>query len=657
MNRTGKIFFLFFVTIFFNVYSSAGTDSSVIDSLELLLKNSRIDTDEKIRLLNELSSHVLLKDLDVAKKYAIDAYALLDKCNNPAIRGKTYLNMAFTHMLSDSGLYFSQQAISEFQEGSNESDLANAYNRYAKLLNYHGRYEEALGYLIKALTIFEKENNHLGIADSNCDLAALYKELFNYDMSYKYANIALDEYKKLNNKEGIADANYFIGEYYFHTNDTVNVFRNVQEQIRLHQELGNTAWLAHSLSNMGDAYMDYTEDYDKALDYLYQSKTLAEEGGRKDVLINTYRKISRAWIFKNKTDSATHYMNLAVALTDSSNITTSMYNDLTFIYIHIKAGKYEEAMESFNTYREKTERLQSDELNNKISQMQIEYETEKKENQIALLEKKKKIANLYITGMAILLMISLLVAFIIIRQIRYKKIISEQEVRIREQKIIEMVKDRQLLATNAVLEGEETERKRLARDLHDGLGGLLSGLKFSLLNVKGSYVASDQSAREFDYAIGLLDNSIQELRRVAQNMMPESLLKLGLKDALGDFCNASSRNKDININYQYFGKSDRIPQKFETSLYRIAQELVNNSIKHSGAQEILVQVIYDIQRVHLTVQDDGKGFDEKLVSQGRGIGLASIRSRVSALNGRIEINTEIGKGTEVIVEFFLNEMK
>jgi two-component system, NarL family, sensor kinase len=620
------------------------------DSLLQIMAKPGLEINKRIEVLNALSSSLLLTDLGKSKEYALSAFSLISKCDNCEVRGKIYLNLAYTHMLSDSGLIFSREAIKEFESSANEKDLGIAYNRYAKLLSYHGKYDECLTALLKAKDIFQKLDCKQGIADVNCDLAVLYKELYNFEKSYDYAVSALNEYQKLNDKKGIADAKSFISDYYFHKNDTANIFLTVHEQVLLYKELGNTAWYAYSLSNLGDAYIDYSTDYKKAIDYLNLSKAIAEEANRTDILINTLRKLSRAWLKNDNVDSSKYYLNLATNITESNNLTSQMYNDLMYIYIYMQSGENERAMESFNSYREKLEKLHSDELNEKISQMEVAFETQQKENQIIVLEKKKKISLLYIVGLIILLVIVMITSLIIIRQIRLRRIITEQEVKIREQQLIEMKKERQLLATSAVLEGEESERKRLARDLHDGLGGLLTGLKFSLLNVKGNYISSERSASEFDYALGLLDNSMQELRRVAQNMMPESLLKLGIKEALNDFCITISKNTGLAINYQYYGKTDRLPAKFETSLYRIAQELINNAVKHSEATDIFIQVIQEENRLHLTVQDNGKGFEQSQNSGKNGIGLANIKSRVAAVNGQIDIISAKEKGTEVLIE-------
>ncbi len=161
---------------------------------------------------------------------------------------------------------------------------------------------------------------------------------------------------------------------------------------------------------------------------------------------------------------------------------------------------------------------------------------------------------------------------------------------------------------------------------------------------------SSESVTLYNKALSMLDSSIQELRRVAHNMMPENLMKFGLKDALGDFCH-SLENKQMHINYQHFGTQNRFDHKIEISLYRIAQELINNALKHSQATELIVQLIQENSRVNLTVQDNGKGLDTAVLKTAKGAGMANIRSRVESLKGKFDIASEPDKGTEISVEF------
>src|SRR5690606_4771212 len=166
----------------------------------------------------------------------------------------------------------------------------------------------------------------------------------------------------------------------------------------------------------------------------------------------------------------------------------------------------------------------------------------------------------------------------------------------------------------------------LAKDLHDGLGGMLSAVKMNLPQVKGDAVLEAADVSRFQKALGMLDDSIQELRRVAHHMMPETLLRHGLKVSLSDFCTAIPK-----ADFHYFGNEARLPGKLEIMVYRCIHELVNNTLKHAQATKINVQLVQEDHRISFTVQDDGSGFDTQRVTEG--MGLRNIRQRVAAFRG------------------------
>jgi signal transduction histidine kinase len=321
-------------------------------------------------------------------------------------------------------------------------------------------------------------------------------------------------------------------------------------------------------------------------------------------------------------------------------------------------GEYRKAYDHLLQSTELKDSVFKDKNQRQINYLGALYQSEKKEKEINQLQSEKQISeltikrrNVVIYALFVTIALLLGISFLIYRNIRNKHIIVEQDLEIERQKIKELEKDRQIVATHAVLQGEETERKRLAQDLHDGLGGLLSGVKLKLTNMKGNFVLSQEYVNHFDNALSLLDNSISELRRVAHNMMPESLVKYGLKDALQDFCNQIDSDKKVKIHFQFFGEEKRIESSIETTVYRIAQELINNSLKHAEASELIVQLILKEARVHLTVQDNGKGFDPNTVDTTKSAGLKNIRARVESFGGRIDLISTPGQGTEVTVEF------
>jgi len=285
--------------------------------------------------------------------------------------------------------------------------------------------------------------------------------------------------------------------------------------------------------------------------------------------------------------------------------------------------------------------------------MQVKYETEKKQKEILKLSAEKRERNILIYSLLGLFIVVAGLGFSIYNNVRKNKIIVEQQLLVKEKQLAELEKERQLIATKSVLKGEESERSRMARDLHDGLGGLLSGVKINLSSMKGNSIITSENAQAFDHAIKLLDTSISELRRVAHNLMPETLNHYGLKTALNDFIAEMSKNPATELTFSFFGADIRFESQLELTAYRIAQELVNNAMKHSGAAKITLQLIADIDRICIQVVDNGKGFDTSGKS-GDGKGLVSIRDRVTANNGRFEIESTPGVGTEATVEFLLS---
>jgi len=205
----------------------------------------------------------------------------------------------------------------------------------------------------------------------------------------------------------------------------------------------------------------------------------------------------------------------------------------------------------------------------------------------------------------------------------------------------QLEQEKQLVATQAVLDGETQERSRLARDLHDGLGSMLTGVKLNLMEMKKGIKLEYPDVERFDKALGLLDNSVVEMRRVAHHLMPDSLSRLGLKPAVGDFC----RSFAPTVVFDYFGDEKRLDPMMEVVIYRSIHELVNNALKYSGASQILVQLMQEPHRIAFTVQDNGCGFDAS--EETTGSGLQNIRNRIASFGGNIQIDSRVGEGTEI----------
>jgi two-component system NarL family sensor kinase len=326
-----------------------------------------------------------------------------------------------------------------------------------------------------------------------------------------------------------------------------------------------------------------------------------------------------------------------------------------------KTGDFKEAL----FFRKRADSLKakvaSDKSLSDIHRLDVQYRTSEKDRSIA--EQKVKLAkrqaairkkDMINTGLFIGCLLLAAIVFLAYRNIRHRRRLSVQQWELHEQKINELQKERQLVAAQSLMKGQEEERSRLARDLHDGVGGLLSGVKLSLSTMKGNVFLTEESAKAVTTIIGQLDSSITELRRVSHNMMPEALIRFGLKEALENYCENIDRSGVLKVRLQTYGLEKRMDQDTEIILYRTLQELLNNVVKHAAAREVLIQLIRDQNKFTLTVEDDGKGFDIHSPEFKSGAGLQNIQARAGYLNGVVDIRTAPGEGTSVTIEGLLS---
>ena len=283
--------------------------------------------------------------------------------------------------------------------------------------------------------------------------------------------------------------------------------------------------------------------------------------------------------------------------------------------------------------------------------MDAVFESENQERKITVLEQEKELQQLRLRQKSTFnyILIASATTLLIISLLSYRN--YRQKQKLQQLRINELETEKQLTATEAVLKGEEQERTRLAKDLHDGLGGLLSGVKFSLSNMKDNLIITPDNMAVFERSLDMIDASIRELRRVAHNMMPEMLTKFGLDEALKEYCSILNGTRLLKVKYQSLGMEARLDKSLEIIVYRIIQELLNNILKHASASEAFVQLVRETNRLNVVVEDNGKGFDTAILEKNKGAGWMNIRSRVDYLKGQLDIHSEAGKGTLVNIEF------
>ena len=205
----------------------------------------------------------------------------------------------------------------------------------------------------------------------------------------------------------------------------------------------------------------------------------------------------------------------------------------------------------------------------------------------------------------------------------------------------------QMSQFKAVIEATESERKRIAQDLHDGLGQLLSTAKLNVSSMEDS--VHDDDRQQFENSMSLIDEACQEVRHISHNMMPSTLIRMGLLPALKELVDKACIPGQMQVQLQVNGLTNRLDEASEVAIYRVVQETVNNAIKYSGASIVKVLLEKTDKQLRLEITDNGKGFDTAAIGKSEGIGWRSIYSRVAMLNGNISVESGKGKGTRIVV--------
>lgn len=292
-----------------------------------------------------------------------------------------------------------------------------------------------------------------------------------------------------------------------------------------------------------------------------------------------------------------------------------------------------------------------------LHRLALQFDTREKRRAIEQLEEEKSAvqvrARQQTIGLATLgvaLAAVLLALIAVVRDYRHRlkvgKVIAAQREEINQQKIRELENTLKIETMQSMLAGIESERQRVAQDLHDSVGGLLAAAKIQLesLTAKKPALAKDE---DWGKIRELLDETVAETRHIARNMQPSALLEFGLITALRDLTARVRRRGGPHISFQHIGDFDDLDRTTALNCYRIVQELLQNSLKHACAREILVQITRTDNQIALLVEDDGKGFDPE--NAKKGMGTDNLLRRTQFLKGELSVQSTKGQGTSTLV--------
>ena len=624
------------------------------DSLLRLLPAAKEDSN-KVLLCLQLGETYESNEPEKAKQYYRQAGALSQQIHYAAgyYKHLSYLGNAFmVKGVFDSSLIYLQQALAAAVKMKDSASIGISLFNIG--INYRetSDFEKAIDYCLQGRKIIEKLGQKRLEAQVNDALQLLYYNRSEYDKAIVFGEQALAQSRELKMNDFVAKSLVNLSLSYAEKNQLDKALAALEEVLNSSTAKDDLMVQATVLQNLAGIALK-KHDYALTIKYSEQSLSLSRRIKSLDGEATTLRGLAVTWLQLGKHGKAMDYAAQALAIDRNNNYKREEAAILLVMSsIAYASGDATMGMDYNDQSMKILEAMIKEVLSQQSSELEKKYETEKKEGLIKQLETEKQLqaSRLHqkniinyslLAGAATLLAIGLL----FYRNYRQKQ-------RLQQQRITELETEKQLTATEAVLKGEAQERTRLARDLHDGLGGMLSGIKYSMNTMKGNLIMTPENQQAFERSMDMLDSSIREMRRVAHNMMPEALVKFGINSALNDFCNDINQTGALHVNYQSVGMENaEIDQTTAITVYRIVQELINNTLKHAGATTAIVQLTKSGDQLSLTVEDNGKGFDTLVLQKSEGIGWSNIRNRVDFLKGKLDVQSDQARGTSVHIEF------
>ncbi|MCU0396982.1 MAG: sensor histidine kinase [Cyclobacteriaceae bacterium] len=628
------------------------------DSLWQELKKSKPDTN-KVWIYIQLGQQYETNNPDTALMLYEEALKLSRQLKYTRGEISYYTNATYVYNemgLYDTALNLNLQSVEIARRFGSEERIAACLGNVGVSYNYLNLHEKAIEYYLAAGKILERLNDKVKLCLLYGNLGIVYKETHQLNKAEEYSNKAVTLARELKNIYSITNALINRGTVYTSLQKYTLAISDFEEASKLARKSDNLYALSTALINLGDVNIKMSQ-FDRLKKYFSDALRISEETNNHESIAISLRGLSIYYFNHNNADSAEYFAHESMRVAQQFNLVEHIgeaYKELS------SAAILKRDFRRSNEYLFKSDSISNVLFNQSIArnmqELEMKYESEKKEQRIKDLQQESEIKDLDLRQRrlinVVLGIVLIAVAGILVlarRTHRQKQKLMSKESEVHQARIAKLESEKLLLASEAIIKGQEDERGRLAKDLHDGLGGLLSGIKFSLTNMKSHVILDAESALVFERSLDMLDHSISELRRVAHNMMPEVLVKFGLEEALKSYCESIRQSGLFLIDFQSIGMETRLSSSTEIILYRIIQELLNNIAKHAKATQVLVQLARHDHEVTVTVEDNGVGFDSNTLENVKGAGWANIRSRVEYLKGKVDVKSAPGQGTSIYI--------
>lgn len=644
--RTKALFCIFVIASILPQSSFA----SKIDSLKQLL--TEVTEEKKAEIYNKLyklgNNH---KAKDSTLIFAEKALFISKKYKLEFEEGLAYKNMGQYYIAKsklDSAIENFNNAISIFKKINHYKKLIYSYHDLAHAYSNKNEYSQASENLYLALEISEKNQFTQGTIDILNGIGLINRVLGEYNKALEHLNKALylERGSMKPNKRTISKLLGNIGLTHWNKKEYDKALEYFKEELKYQVELKNERGMMMANTYMGIVYGG-KEEYENSLYYYEKALQHAEIINSDYLICAAQNNIGEGFWFLKKYKKAIQVLKEALSNAKKINHIEWQRNASMHLFeCYEKLGDYKSAFHYFEDYHDLNDSLNIKDSKIKIADLETKYKTEKKEKQIEFLKQENELKELKLNKNRIALIFSISVfALLLLSAIGYFLYLRQKQ---KNQEIVKkQVHEKQLLAT--IINTEDKERKRFASDLHDGLGPLLSSIKLYLSGLKN--IKKSQRDEMIDYSNELIDESIKSVRIISNNILPVELTEKGLIPSIISFRNKIQHSTNIDIKIEDKTNKQKLELSNELILYRVIQELINNSIKHSEADKINIVFNSTEKEFLINYKDNGKGFDiEKQLNEAQGIGLKNIYERIGSLQGNLDFTSAEETGTIVKIK-------
>lgn len=565
------------------------------------------------------------------------------------------------------------QAIEVYKRNDYQKGLAVTANNIGSCYFKLGYYQLSLSQFLNALSIYRSLGLKESEASSLYNIAVMYKALKDSDIAMQYFSESLKIYEETNMENNKASVYLGIGELLLLEGRATEALEFFKKAEIIYSENNKDTDLALVRHGQGRAYAKL-KDYGKAKAFYQESMLSQDKSDRKEDLANVYNSLAVTnYEVKEYNEARKNYQS-SLEIGKELKLPALVKGSLLGLSeVYEALGNSKKAYDFRLQYEVLKDSLDNVDKSRQLAELREIYEAEKKDEQITQLELENQIVNaksmanaaladkqraekvIYILTAVALLVLGIIIYFYFRQRLALTKLIVKEEKEEHIKAVNELMVEQQTKTLEAMVEGQEKERKRIAKELHDHFGSLMAAVKVNLTSVaEDHFVNSDNNEQMKNLSI-LVDKACEDIRTLSHSMNIGISENFGLVPALKDLANSISQTDKVQVQFHASNFNQDLDLATEVTAYRLVQELVSNALKHSHATKITIQLTCFEDILNLIVEDNGVGFDANyLMENSVGIGLKSIQTRITNVNGDFEVDSRKGKGTTVIIDLPIN---